>query len=260
MPYRYDFVVLGEDQRQVYIRELLKEKDYVVSSSIQDIKEAKMIVGSTPCIEEKALETKDYVQKGQIFFAGCISEQWKERILEKGVKVFDFMKNKQVVVANSVATAEGVIAKAIEYSTGNVRGSTCLVLGYGVCGKTIVATLKGMGAKVIVCTREKEERAFAKVVVDEVVDLEQLELVLAKSDYIFNTIPKRILLEKQLQHIKQYSIVLDIASNQGGVDYMAAKQMGVAAYHCKALPAQYAPRESANILVQAMMEQIKMEK
>lgn len=258
--YLYDFVVLGDDMRQIYLLEMLKEKGYSVCSSISCIHDANVIIAPTPFLEEKIGDVKTLLHKGQFFFAGCIPEDFKEDVLKKGVIVFDFMKYKKVAIANSVATAEGVIAEAIRKSTGNLRGSTCTVLGYGICAKTIVSTLKGMGAKVIVCARKEEARAFASLVADKVFSMEQMGKAIEKSDYIFNTVPDKILLESQLKCVKSHGIILDIASGTGGVDFERAKDMGVKAYHCKALPGVYAPRESAKILLHVILEYSNLRK
>lgn len=284
--YSYDFSVIGGDKRQYYLAKILKKRGYKVGTylleSFQEkeeipcmnsfetaIRSAKNILAPTPMgiqkegkkelfhfENQKILIEKfeEEMQEKQRLFAGCIPEEVKEGLLQKGIVIFDYMTRKEIAIYNSVATAEGVIAEAIIHNPKNIYKSRCVVLGYGICGKTIVQYLKGMGAYVTVCVRREEAKASASLMADEAIFIEDMTASLKKSDFIFNTIPDKILKTSILKQLKNQPMILDIASGSGGVDYEYAKQVGIEAYLCKALPGKYAPESSAAILAKLILE------
>ena len=57
------------------------------------------------------------LREGQSFFAGCIPRDFQEKVFSKGIFVSDLMKDEILTVKNSIATAEGAIAEAIQKSS-----------------------------------------------------------------------------------------------------------------------------------------------
>ena len=62
-----------------------------------------------------------------------------------------------------------------------------------------------------------------------VVETDRFLQKMKTADIIFNTIPERILSAKQLSYVRKSTWIFDIASGDGGVDYAAARKMGVQA-------------------------------
>ena len=56
---------------------------------------------------------------------------------------------------NTIATAEGAIAQAILRSPENLRGSICLVIGYGKCGRTLAGYLRNMFCRTMVWEKDR---------------------------------------------------------------------------------------------------------
>lgn len=287
--YSYDFAVIGGDQRQYYLAKMLKVNGYQVCTHLLDsfqkegelpvvdslesaIKDSKNILAPIPFdflkpeLSLQKLEQTTFLEwleqsmeRGQALFAGCIPKSLEEKLSQKGVIVFDYMNRKDITIYNSIATAEGVIAKAIFHHPKNIHKSKCTVLGYGICGKTIVQYLKGMGAYVTVCVRREEVKAQASLLADKVVFMEEMLPSLRKSDMIFNTIPKKILKASILEDLGEHTKIFDIASGSGGVDYEYAKEKGIEAYLCKGLPGKYSPKSSAHLLAEVILEQVEKE-
>ena len=67
-------------------------------------------------------------------------------------------------------------------------------------------------------------------------------------DIIFNTVPAMILDSHALAHIALDSVVIDLASMPGGVDFDSAKRMGIDAVHALSLPGKVAPKSSGEII------------
>lgn len=275
---KYDFGIFGGDMRQVYMGHMLEEAGYRVlrygmceeegmseqdaaSSFFELMDRSDTWLGPIPLTRDQ----KEIFQKagkedlrmeellrglmgGGRLIAGNISAGWKRQ----GWEVYDYMEDESLTSFNSIATAEGAVSMAIAGSPGNLRGSRCLVTGFGVCARTLASCLDGLKAKVTVCARRQEVRQSAKTAGYSALSFEELERYLGEFDYIFNTVPALIFGRDELKRIRRDTLILDLASAPGGIDYEWADGLGLCAKLCPGLPGIYAPRASA----QAMMETV----
>lgn len=283
----YDFAVVGGDMRQVYLSEYLTEcgckvcqyalcktldeenchqalslKDAVLSSEvvIAPIPMSRNKKDLTHQIPAKGLELSKLLgvlQQGQRFYGGCIPEKFRNAAESDGVEVVDLMEIEELSVFNTIATAEGAIAEAISSSGENLHKSRCLILGYGRCARTLASYLEGMFCHVTVCVRKPEARSEAAVLVDEVLEFAELENVIGTFDYIFNTVPARVIDRKHLEKMRNSVLVIDIASAPGGIDFPAAMELGVPAHLCQGLPGKYAPHSSARKIGKVVLKMQK---
>lgn len=282
---KYDFAVIGGDMRQVYLCEGLASLGYSVCeyalcventpSSIYHAPSMEEAVRSAPAIlapipmernqifnhqtkqTDLTLETlTTALQRGQYLFAGCIPQSCDATLTEKGVHICDFMKEEAVAIYNTIATAEGAISEAISKSPLNLHRSPCLILGYGRCGKTLASYLKGMFCQVTVCARNPIARAEAEILVDEAIDICQLDPNLNRFPFIFNTVPELLITRPLLEKLQPDTVIIDIASAPGGVDYNAAKELDRSAYLCPGLPGKYAPKSSADSMIQIVTHKL----
>lgn len=274
------FAVIGGDMRQVYAAQALEEKGYrvtryavccgenpVPSGTLQDAVEcARTVIAPVPLSADRVYmnqkggnppvllsELLDSLTEGQELFAGCIPEEFAAAAQKKGVKTVDLMDQEEVAVYNTIATAEGAAAEAVMKSPGNLRGSRCLVLGYGRCGQTLAALLKGMGCRVHICERNTAQAARAAVSADSSFDFGRLEEFLPEFDLIFNTVPALVLGKVQLSEVKSTACIFDLASAPGGTDFEAAEEMGISAWLLPGLPGRYAPKASAEEIVRFVL-------
>lgn len=284
---KYDFAVIGGDARQCYLAEHLAKKGYaVITYAIAPLLKDK-ISDTASSLEEAVLNTftiicpipftKDgttiYAQtvksdlsigkletligKGYLLAAGNIPEKLCEKFCVKGASYFDFMKEEEVAIFNSIATAEGAIAEAWLRKPSNLHGSNCLVLGFGRCAKTLSQKLKNLCSNTTVCSRSIVAQASAYARGFDSVDFSTLPSIIGKYDYIFNTIPSLVISRSELECMDKDVLIIDIASAPGGVDYKAAKELGINAYLCLGLPGKYSPKSSAEALVKALLSYIK---
>lgn len=283
---RYDFAVIGGDERQVYLKTALARRNYRVCEyalctpstgpnrsliySAGSLKEAvcfsKTILLPIPMnradgsLNHRTKNTDlstdlllDVLSEGQTLYAGCIPGFFLKAAWQKGVGVYDYMQQEELTIYNSIATAEGAVAEAIGKSSCNLHKSRCLVLGYGRCGKTLSFALTGLSCRVTVCARSQKARAEADLTVSNTVDIAAMRQLLAEYDFIFNTIPEQILREDDLSHINPDAVIIDLASSPGGMDHEAAKRLGLHAWLCPGLPGKYAPKSSAEAMAEIIL-------
>lgn len=118
--------------------------------------------------------------------------------------------------------------------------------------------LKSIFCKVLVSEKDKTRGADAFVLADGIVSEAELTDAVGNVDFIFNTVPERILSEERLRHVGKNTWILDIASAPGGVDYGAAEALSVNAILLPGLPGRYAPASSAEILADFIESHIRL--
>lgn len=288
---QYDIALIGGDARIAYMAPCFLEKGYrVICYGIMDvkgeeaslptyadsmeiaIKNAACVVGGISLFKSgKVFSKKEmpdmteesfykFLEEDQMVFGGVIPERFSELCSERNILCYDFMKDEPLAVFNAVATAEGTILEALKNKETNIHGSETLVLGYGRCGKVLSDKLKGMGARVTVCSRCQVELAGAEAVGLSVLPIRKLEDNIHRFEYIYNTVPAVLLRGNLLTRMRRDVLVIDIASGEGGVDYGRAEQLGIHALHCLGLPGKYAPIISARGLVDFVIRKMEQGK
>lgn len=289
----YDFAVIGGDMRQAYVAEELEKKGYEVGryavaktntllsheavsfDNTGSLKElvllSKNIIGPVPFSKNKKylfaenmridlvpLNLLDALEEGQTFMAGAIPNAFRELLEKKKVNCIDLMNNEELTWFNTIATAEGAISEAISNKNTNIHCSKCLVLGFGRCAKTLALKLKGLDAHVCIAARSAKAKSQAQAFGFEVIGFTSLYKYLDMFDYIFNTVPDKVLMKQELEGVKKDVLIIDIASAPGGVDFEAAKELNINAHLCLGLPGIYSPLESSKALVRAIICELNL--
>ncbi|MBR5279361.1 MAG: dipicolinate synthase subunit DpsA [Clostridia bacterium] len=185
------------------------------------------------------------IPKGKIFIAGNIPPSVSEPLEEKGVVVEDLLARDDLAILNSVPTAEGAIQIAMEELPVTIQGLSVLVTGYGRVGKTLCTDLKALGANVYVCVRSPKDMAFAKASGIQPCSYENVYDVLPKISLFYNTVPKQVVSRGILERLPKNCLLIDVASNPGGVDLEAAQELEIRVIKALSLPGKVAPVTAA---------------
>lgn len=196
------------------------------------------------------------LKKSALIFTGIAREYFSSVVRKYGLSMLQLMELDEVAIANSIPTAEGAMALAMEHTEITIHGSRSVVLGLGRCGLTLARMLAGIGAKVCVCAREPGNLARAEEMGFRAYPMTQLEYALADADIIFNTIPAKVLTADVLTQISRQTVIIDIASAPGGVDYRYAEKHGIKAILAPSLPGVVAPVTAGRILAQSIVRSI----
>ncbi len=280
MSFALDMAVFGGDKRQIYLAQSLVEKGYSVgtyrlfeSMSVKGCTElhtfdelfdkCRVLIGPIPFIKnlmpanQLTAVFEQRLKKQHLLLGGVIPPALVQFCAQNSIACHDLMRNEKVAILNAIATAEGAIMEAIAASPGNLHGSSCLVLGYGRCGKILADKLRGLSARVTVAARSEEALAFAEASGMRPIHLSAIKGLLPDCDFIFNTIPALILDSGCLALLSAETAIIDISSEPWGVDYDAAAQRGLVARCAQGLPGKVAPKASADILSDGIMTILK---
>ncbi|MCI9287406.1 MAG: dipicolinate synthase subunit DpsA [Clostridia bacterium] len=279
-----NIAVIGGDLRIVKLVEMLEKENYVISTyglenakdittkcnSIEEcIKDADIVLGPLPLssngeyintpFSENKIAIDDLLNniEGKTFIAGSIKQEVYDKINGKNITVFDIVKREELAVLNAISTAEGAIQIAINETPRNVHGNNVLVLGFGRIGKVLSKMLDGIGAKVACEARKTTDLAWIKAYGYEPINLIELKEHLHKFDIIINTIPYIVLTKEMLQEVKEDALIIDLASNPGGVDRNAIKELGIKFNWALSLPGKVAPITSAEFMKETLLNMFK---
>lgn len=261
--------MLDSDGYKVYTyglensEELLNLERVEMCPTLQEaVAVSKVVVGPIPLSSDRRrlstpfgrnnVELPDFVEalKGKYLIAGNIGI--KEELEANEVQFTDLLKREEFSVLNTIATAEGTMQIAMEETQRTVHGSNVLVMGFGRIGKVLAKMLDGIGAKVYCEARKDEDISWIKAYGYNPVHLNDLNENLNKFDIIINTIPFQILDEERLELVRKEAIIIDLASNPGGVDRKAAREKGLKVIWALSLPAKVAPLTSAEFIKETL--------
>ena len=154
-------------------------------------------------------------------------------------------------------TAEGAIQLALEELPITLHGSACLIIGFGRVGKVLAAYLRGLGANVTVAVRKYADRAWLRAYGYGSADTENLAASLNRFDLLINTVPARVLGQKELACLKRDCLCIDLASKPGGIDLSAAQQLGIRCIWALSLPGKVAPYTSGEIIRDTILNMLE---
>lgn len=240
---------LGKDKRSENLKELYEKEGNIVNS----IEQAEYVVLPIPFTKDKLHVTgeeiliEDLIKKctNKTVFSGAIPKEFKSQMETNNVTFIDLMDLDEVAYLNAIPTAEGAIAKAMELTDTTIHGANILVLGFGRVAKILSDKLKGLNANVFCAARKQKDLAHINALGYNVVDINNITKYLDKVDIIFNTVPTIILGEKKLRQLNKDTIIIDLASAPGGVDFNEAKMLGIKAFLELAIPTKVAPKSAA---------------
>ncbi len=211
---------------------------------------------------ENKLTTKrfiEHINPSSLVFGGRISPEFSEELSRKGIKHRDYMCRDELAIKNAIPTAEGAIAIAMNETSITIHNSKCLVLGYGKVGKILAKSLSALGAKTYVTARKYADLALIEGHGYFPMSLNEAKNNLGEFDIIFNTVPALILDSNELQNVSSDSVIIDLASKPGGVDFEKAKDLGLKVIWALSLPGQVAPVTAGIIIKDTICNMIAEE-
>ena len=205
------------------------------------------------------LPVDEFINKftAKTLISGTIIEDYRKILLDKNVNYIDLQRREEFTVLNTISTAEGTIQIAMEETQRTIHGSNVLVMGFGRIGKVLSKMLDGIGAKVYCEARKNEDIAWIKAYGYEPIHLNDLNENLNKFDVIINTIPFTVLDNERLNLVKKDVVLIDIASNPGGIDRKAAKEKDLKLIWALSLPGKVAPLTSAEFIKETIYHVLK---
>ena len=272
--------VIGGDLRQLTLARLLREDGYTVKiagfdkgvenvyKTSDDIWESDVIILPIPASHDGLTVNAPYSEKPipiisdkltdkTLILGGNISPQLEEIFSLSKTKYVDYLKREELMIRNAIPTAEGAIELAFSEMPITLHSSKCLVVGYGRIGKILSSMLKGLGASVTVSARKHSDLAWISARGFSPIHNSEIKKIISEFDVIFNTVPAMVLDNAILRDVNPDSLIIDLASKPGGVDFATAKDLGLKAIWSLGLPGKVAPITSGEIIKDTVINILK---
>ena len=136
---------------------------------------------------------------------------------------------------------------------GDLKTAKIAVIGYGRIGSALVELLRGLMCRDVTVFARREEAlvtAYERGLLRERLS----EDYAYDFNLIFNTVPARIISDKQLLGMRSSTILIELASAPGGFNSDIAVQSGIKVIKAPGIPGAYAPKSAGRILSETITE------
>ena len=232
------------------------EKSELIISGVPLSKEKKYI--NAPFIEQKiSLEelkkemTMTKLNKKK-FVAGNIPEEFYSENIEN----IDLLKSEKLTILNAIPTVEGTIKIVLEEREETIFESNVLICGFGRIGKILCERFYNLGANVYCAARKEADFTWIREKRCTYLKYDQIEKIGYKFDSVINTVPTTVIAEKELKKFKKDVLIVDVASNPGGIDKEAAEKYGVKVITALGIPGKDMPKTASKYIKEVIDENI----
>ena len=242
--------VVGQDARQQAAARALRQAGVAVAGPEQAGQAPVILLpmGAAGARAEACRAAVQAAAPGALVLAGRPDAALRRLAEQRGLELIDYYARPELVRLNAVPTAEGCLALLLQMRDSTIWQSRFLVLGYGRVGRATAGRFAALGARVSVAARKYADLAWAEAAGHGVEHIGELSGWLCGYDLLVNTVPARVLGEKELAELRKGCLVIDLASRPGGVDFEAAAQLGVKAIWALSLPGKVAPVTSGRYI------------
>lgn len=278
------FGVIGGDQRQIYLAKSIAADGYpVYISCLEDGEGAQELSQlelwempekcgtlilplpatrdgrslNAPLSRQQISLDDDFASLflGRNVYGGMMEKMYNSSELWGSVSSQDYYTREELMVGNAFLTAEGALGVAICEYEGALNGSKCLVTGFGRIGKALCLALKGLGAQVDCCARKSKDLTAIRSLGCRPLQYRQIG---ESYDVIFNTVPARVLTALPLSRQRPDTLLIELASQPGGIDLEAAGRLGLRVLNVPSIPGRMSPKSAGELIketVYNMMEE-----
>ncbi len=260
--------MLADEGNQIYVyglekaEELKGHQNIIFTEKISKAipEDVEIVIGPIPFssngvninapFSDKEISIRELIHylNAKILIAGSITPEIYDMANDEYIEIIDIMKREELAVLNTISTAEGTIEIAISNTNKIIHGSEVLILGFGRIGKVLARKMAGLSAKVTCAARKDEDLAWIRAYGHNETNINVLGENLSKYDLIINTVPHLILNKERLQYVKKDALLIDLASNPGGIDKREAKEKNLKLVWALALPGKVAPVTTAEFI------------
>ena len=261
------FACIGGDYRNLLLSQMLREKysvvDYGLGSEnkevLKECMKSNCLIFPIPFskdekniyspLSDEDIPIKKCIEnvENKIIFAGKIDNNTRAIFENNNNLVIDIAEDKDFIKKNAIPTAEGIVKCIIDKTEITIDNSNVLVIGFGNIGEKTAELLKNLNANVYCYDINKHKVANIESRGYNV--LNNLNNYISKMDVIVNTAPAMVIDKEKFQFITKETLIIDVASKPGGIDFVYAKENGFDVIQYLGIPGKVAPRTSARYMM-----------
>lgn len=194
------------------------------------------------------------IRRDCLFIGGKLPPTLGTLARESNITLIDYYDDELLQLKNALPTAEGALAIAMRELPVTIDGICAAVIGYGRIGTVLADKLTALGAHVYLYARKPRDLARAsqrhlrpmRLFGDGVES--SLASLPRSCRVIFNTVPYTLFTREILETLPRNCLYIDLASAPGGIDWAAARELGIQTVWGTALPGRCTPESAGEIL------------
>jgi dipicolinate synthase subunit A len=144
-----------------------------------------------------------------------------------GITLHEYEWDQDLMLLRGPAIIEGLLKVVIENTSITIHKANVAVVGQGSIGFLLARYMVALGAVTHVAARNPVQRAAAYAAGAQVHLLDELPGLAPSLDMVFSTVPSRVVGRDVLERLPRHALVADLAAPPGGVDFDAAKELGL---------------------------------
>lgn len=244
------------------------KKETLSPTVFQNAKAVILPVGGT---DERGKVVAKYTLDELIFTDSCAEQLPKDAVIYTGgandylIQVMQnhaleyvvLFERNDIAILNSIPTAEGTMQIAMEQTDHTIHQSNTMIIGFGRIAITMARLFKAVGANVTIVARSGEHRARIIEMGCSYLSFDKVKSHIHMFDICINTVPALILTKDIIDKLSEKALIIDVASNPGGVDFLYAKQSGIKTIHALGIPGKTAPVTAGHILADILIDLIQ---
>ena len=244
------------------IEETIKNSNYIVSG-MPFTKDNITVNAPFANKEIKLEELKNMLFKensNKKFFAGGIPKDYyveKETKKLENIDLVDLLEIEELTILNAIPTVEGTIKIAIEEREETIHESNVLICGFGRIGKILCDRFSKLGANVYCVARKESDLAWIREKRYIPLLYSELPRFSDRFDIIINTVPHIVLTEEQLKLFNKNVLIIDVASDPGGIDKASAQKLGLKVITALGIPGKEMPKTAGRYIKETIDKLIK---
>ena len=258
--------IIGDNEVQKSLQKRLEVKGFTTASfnSLSDFSEYdnnrasfEKVFLPFPSNEKncgKASSDKLIFTEKQSVFGGLFDEKTRYSAEKSGAEICDYFEDEAYVLKNAILTSYGAVRLLLENTKTSITGKKALITGFGRIGSSLALMLRGLGLKVYVAARRKEICVRASSMGFDVIKFSQLKGALFYFDFIFNTVPEKILTCVDVTHLRNDTLYFELSSFPFGASKEDFIENGKLFIDGKALPGRFFPEAVAENIVDYLLE------
>ncbi len=248
------WILESSDKRMKYVEEYLNKWGISTDSNSKNLVLPIRGIDKNGFVADTYINLEEILRNRKIekIFTGLTNEKLKELVDKYEIELISYLGDEEVIIKNNYITLEGLLHFMADEEI-SVFDESFLVLGYGYSGQIIAKALKDLRGNVLVYAKDYHDRKSIILSGYEYHDLTSFKDNLI----VINTIPSLIFDAKIIDKLPKDTIIIDIASLPGGIDFEYAKIKGIKTSHVLSIPGKYFPKKAGKIIAEYLKKMIK---
>lgn len=272
-----NLLIIGGDERSICLKNILENNNFNTHSlflntdknEIKNLNNFDTIFLPIPFERNSKLNAPfyneeinpSYILEKLKHFNGTIiggfDKKSEDFFINENLNFKNILKDETFTLINAIITAEGSIEKLIHESEKSLFESDACILGYGRVGKALARRIDPICNKLIVYNNPSINLTHTRIDNIKSYQIKYFKDHASQYGIIINTIPHLIINSEILDNLNQNTLILDLSSYPGGVDFSYAKKLKIKVIHYLGIPAKVSKYSSSNAIFNFFLKTLK---